>query len=131
MPLIAVGPAPTSPARRFREPALTEDAIRAARAAFDLFGWPMPTPPTTPAGYDYHPAVDTPCTPGRTSWWVGGPPIPRWLEREMEAYADVPASPAQVRYMRRLGIPSEGVTKQQAMVLIDGAVAARKAGVAA
>ena len=49
----------------------------------------------------------------------------------MEAYADVPASPAQVRYMRRLGIPSEGVTKQQAMVLIDGAIAARKAGGAA
>ena len=120
MPLIAVGP----------EPCASAWDAAAARAAFDLFGWPMPIPPPTPSGYDYHPAMDIPCTPGRTTWFEGGPPIPRWLEREMAAYAPTPASPAQVRYMRRLGIPAEGVTKQRAMLLLDEAIAARKAGAA-
>ena len=117
MPLIAVGP----------EPCASAWDAAAARAAFDLFGWPMPIPPPIPSGYDYHPAMDIPCTPGRTIWFEGGPPIPRWLEREMAAYAPTPASPAQVRYMRRLGIPTEGVTKQRAVLLLDEAIAARKA----
>lgn len=90
-----------------------------------------PAPERAPDAWEEPPFVDTPCWPGRTSWWAGGPPIPRWLEREMEAYAPQPASAAQIAYMRRLGIPTEGVTKQRAMALIDDAVAAKAAATAA
>ena len=110
MPLIAVAPAPVSPARRFR-----------AHAA----------PYRTPG--------DPPCALAQCPLWPGMPAWLALEIAGRDALADEePASDAQTRYLRYLGAGDRYCSRDEASALIGrikravakAAVAARKAGVA-